>query len=64
MSQLRSTMEEHHQEAGKESKVKEGNKTSSYSTSLHHTIPSRERPEQGNAALLRPLHRGRLRMQR
>lgn len=38
MSQLRSTMEEHHQEAGKESKVKEGNKTSSYSTS-----PSRER---------------------
>lgn len=43
MSQLRSTMEEHHQEAGNESKVKEGNKTSSNSTSPHHTIPSRER---------------------
>lgn len=48
MSQLRRIMEEHQQEAGKESKVKEGNKTSSYSTSLHHTISSRERdPSKG-----------------
>lgn len=58
-------MEEHHQEAGNESKVKEGNKTSSYSTftSSYHTKQG-ERPEQGNAAPLRPLHRTGLRMQR